>query len=229
MPAVFVYGGGARERRTVELPSLNTAQAEPNTLAELHHEESWGDRGHTAMSLFAMLPDHVTPEILDGIEKSSRDEFRALLRKVTAFVTATDPKNIAWKAAWQAKARELFEAAGYPSAIFHEIPNEYCGPLCCPHRVWYNVTTAIGVVKIGWRKRVIGIDWTQTVLGRSAADLFPDEDVTKVGTMIHAWSYEKAEEYLHALLATVAAELAKFDKRSKFLGQATALALGDGR
>lgn len=52
-----------------------------------------------------------------------------------------------------------------------------------------------GWVKLGWRKRVIDIDW-----GRTDIRVVVTEDqVTKDETMVHAWDYAKAIEYLSAL------------------------------
>lgn len=76
-----------------------------------------------------------------------------------------------------------------------EIPNEYTKYGAS----WLLVSTTIGPIKIGWRKRVISIDWTHTQKD-NAEILFPGEDVTKYGKVIHAWSYEKATEYLSKLL-----------------------------
>lgn len=77
-----------------------------------------------------------------------------------------------------------------------EIPNGYCSQPCCVNLPWFIVTTPIGHIKIGWRKRVINIDWSKTIQKKTAAELFPNEDVTKGEQSIHAWSYEKAKEYL---------------------------------
>ena len=106
-------------------------------------------------------------------------------KELNLILTVNDPKNIQWKAQWVEKV--------------HEIPNEYCGPKCCPHSVWFLVSTKIGTIKIGWRKKVINIEWDQTALTKTAQELFPQEDVTKQGRMIHAWTYEKAQEYLTKL------------------------------
>lgn len=81
------------------------------------------------------------------------------------------------------------------------IPNGYCGRACCEHKPWHQVTTRIGVITVGWRKRVISIDWSDTTVAAKAAELFPDEDVTKIDRLIHAWSYEKAREYIAKLFA----------------------------
>jgi hypothetical protein len=76
-----------------------------------------------------------------------------------------------------------------------EIPNEYeqFG------EPWFIITTRIGPIKIGWRKRVIAISWEDSDIVKIADDLFPDEDTTKYHRMIHAWSHEKAAEYLKVL------------------------------
>jgi hypothetical protein len=57
---------------------------------------------------------------------------------------------------------------------------------------WWNVHVANGTITIGWRKRVICIDWSAT----NRRGLVTEDDVTKDDTMVHAWSYPKALEYL---------------------------------
>ena len=109
------------------------------------------------------------------------------------------PDNVAWKAAWLEKARSMFAVAGLAPIYVKEIPNEYCGPRCCPHRVWLLVTTRLGAIKIGWRKSVIVIDWSASDVKTTAQDLFGDEDTTKGERDIHAWGYEKVTEYLKRL------------------------------
>lgn len=82
-----------------------------------------------------------------------------------------------------------------------QVRNEYTNsPIAFP---WYEVTTNIGRIIIGWRKRVISIDWTGSDIEQSADELFPKEDVTKSGKLIHAWGYYKATEYISTLLAAL--------------------------
>lgn len=86
----------------------------------------------------------------------------------------------------------------FPMPIFiKEIPNEYDND---PLRPWFLITTPKGPIKIGWRNRVIEINWNESVIEYPAAALFPDEDVTKMGKIIHAWGYDKAYEYLNHIL-----------------------------
>lgn len=106
-------------------------------------------------------------------------------------------------------------AKAFGNSIFMEaVPNEYWGPES-PWSVgdpWFRVTTTVGHFTVGWRKRVIHLDWKNTVLrsrnveGRAARpppsgqEVFPNEDVTRWETGIHAWGYDKLTEYVQTLL-----------------------------
>jgi len=106
--------------------------------------------------------------------------------------------------------RKVFEEVGFDRIALEAIPNGYCPcDVCAP---WFIVTTEIGDVKIGWRKRVIEIDWSEVYESKRekpkwenesetirASVLFHGEDVTKGKAYIHAWSKEKAVEYLRVL------------------------------
>jgi hypothetical protein len=94
---------------------------------------------------------------------------------------------------------ELLNCFSEAHIFVQPIPNGYCRLACCEHRPWFQVTTRIGVITIGWRKSVICIDWLASTVAARAEELFPDENVTKDGRMIHAWGYEKAREYLARL------------------------------
>lgn len=117
-----------------------------------------------------------------------------------------DISNIIWKGHTLQDKEELERAAKIKEAILglfgerkiytREIPNGYCNGPCCIHLPWFLVTTSIGPIRIGWRKRVINIDWSETTQKKTADELFPDEDVTKDEHAIHAWGYDKAKEYL---------------------------------
>lgn len=92
----------------------------------------------------------------------------------------------------------IFNVAGFKVIDLTSIVNEYCTcEICAP---WFNVETEFGIIKIGWRKRVINIDWSGLdVLHANIYSLFEDEDVTRGRSYIHAWGYEKAQEYLTSI------------------------------
>lgn len=92
----------------------------------------------------------------------------------------------------------LFEMAGFEVKSVHELPNGYWPPAYTDLREkypWWLMETDIGLVKIGWRKRVIQISWTDTAYRGTVTD----DDTTKNEDMVHAWGYSQALAYLAAL------------------------------
>ena len=99
--------------------------------------------------------------------------------------------------------------AGAKSIRYKLIPNEYCSRECCSNRPWFMFHTPIGDIKIGWRKRVISIQW-QDSYPEFDLSIFDSEDVTKcIGKNdvepgspvssyreIHAHNIDKMYEYL---------------------------------
>ena len=112
-----------------------------------------------------------------------------------------DPKS----AIDAAKEKEdILNLFGDNKIFVEEIPNGYCSRYCCKHLPWFIVTTKAGRIKLGWRKRVIEIDWSDSICKTTAKELFPEENVTKGDFenpfYIHAWGLEKAQEYINNLL-----------------------------
>jgi hypothetical protein len=97
---------------------------------------------------------------------------------------------------------EVVRKAGSQVAVMHAIPNQYCQ---CEHCApWFVVETPLTPMSeglkgltIGWRKRVINIQLDNPAI--NFVELFPKENVTKGSDYIHAWGYEKAEEYLRVV------------------------------
>ena len=80
---------------------------------------------------------------------------------------------------------------------FTVIPNEYSSYE--HYASWFIVSTSDGDIKIGWRKRVINIEWLDNY--KQFKETFVNEDVTRGGNLdgvrnIHAWSVDKAIEYI---------------------------------
>jgi hypothetical protein len=85
----------------------------------------------------------------------------------------------------------------FPGHVYMKrTPNQYCSQPCCISSPWFIVTTPAGRFTIGWRKRVMSIDYSDTVVETPACVLFSDEPVTKEGRLIHAYSYDDARKYI---------------------------------
>ena len=97
------------------------------------------------------------------------------------------------------KLKAVFLLAGIDVKSFHQLPNGYCGDQCCPHRPWGLAETKYGLIKIGWRKRVISIEWSKELNIHGNNTLAKDEQKTdkSCGTTswengVHAWGWAKA-------------------------------------
>ncbi len=64
---------------------------------------------------------------------------------------------------------------------------------------WWLVKTPKGLIQIGWRKRVISINWSDTEIEK----IVTEDEVTKDVLSVHAYSEEKAIEYLKALTTSI--------------------------
>jgi len=98
-----------------------------------------------------------------------------------------------------AELTELFIEAGFDEIYVETIDNEYCKKSCCYNRPWIIVTTKKGRIKLGWRKSVMNLDWSDTNFGIDGEKMFKNENTTKGMSYIHCWSKEKAIEYLKKL------------------------------
>lgn len=99
-----------------------------------------------------------------------------------------------------AREREQILSAFDKPIYVEEIPNGYCSDWCCEHLPWFIITTKVGRIKIGWRKMVISIDWSDIPNSIKSVDLFPDEDVTKFDNIIHAWGIDEARQYVQTII-----------------------------
>lgn len=100
-----------------------------------------------------------------------------------------------------AKFKECFEKAGFIDFEMEHIPNEYCHDIinCTMCADWFNVRTRWRIIKIGWRKRVINIDWSECKIIPDGNETFKTEDTTKSEDFVHAHGWDKCVEYLTAL------------------------------
>lgn len=90
---------------------------------------------------------------------------------------------------------QIMESVYDTGLTFEFLPNGYCSSLSWAHKPWFLCHTPDGDIEIGWRKRVISIEWKDNFKPFDM-NIFADEDVTKWDNGIHAWKIEKAREYL---------------------------------
>lgn len=95
----------------------------------------------------------------------------------------------------------LFRMCGERPACYIRIPNEYCGTesdcdICRGNPWWLVEIPGVGVLKLGWRKRVIEIDWSRTGVSVSQDRITEDNVTYHDRGSIHAWGYDKAIAHL---------------------------------
>lgn len=133
------------------------------------------------------------------LTQEDAQDIRPLMDKIKDILFA---RSIALNADDQntARSEKNLLMSAFSSPIFvEEIPNGYCSQYCCKHKPWFIVTTKNGRIKIGCRKRVVEIDWSDSTIELTAEDLFPEENVTKGDKYIHAWGMDKVNEYIKIL------------------------------
>ena len=155
---------------------------------QLYKSESWGDKFSYGIEINIANPTKDSESVKSALYKAGDLISEAIKRDFYATSKEAQESAVLQKT-------NLLACFGEKPIFVKPIPNGYCYRACCEHLSWFLVTTKIGVIKIGWRKRVIEIDWSETDIRR----IISDDDVTKDQTMIHAWGYEKAAEYLEAL------------------------------
>ena len=102
----------------------------------------------------------------------------------------------------------------YKDYTFDLIPNGYCNQDCCDYIPWIKFHTPDGDIIMGWRKRVISIEWQENYKLFDMDKLFGKENVTKwvngKKRGIHAWGDGKAIEYLEKVQKTVNPKYSKY-------------------
>ena len=95
---------------------------------------------------------------------------------------------------------QLFTDAGFEVVYVKEIDNQYSNDACYYAYPWVVVTTRGGPITLGWRKRVLKLDWAESDITADGRELFKDESTTKDERYVHCWGKDKAVEYLKKLL-----------------------------
>lgn len=152
--------------------------------------------GSVGVAIFVKMSDRKLSEE-DGLGIRRAHD---LIRESLALVSAQrDPRGLEKRAQYRYEIEKIYRDAGIEAIYLEELPNGYCPDPCCLNKPWFRVTSRIGHVVIGWRKRVMSIDWKDSTIKKSGVDIFPDESTTRSETGIHAWTVEKATEYIRRL------------------------------
>jgi hypothetical protein len=140
------------------------------------------------------------------MNETDRNNLRRIMDDIESAVMKEtlrlDPETAKAAAVERAELLDCFSVGVY----VEEIPNGYCNRYCCAFKPWYVVTTPKGRIKIGWRKSVIRIEWTDSAIKASASEIFPKEEAwpgyetTQYEKIIHAHGIEKAKEYINRIL-----------------------------
>lgn len=140
---------------------------------------------------------------IDLEHESIRHAMYDVSKKITEAVMRVQIARMPGAIARAKEERELLLGCFTQPIFVEEIPNGYCPDYCCAHLPWFIVTTAVGKIKIGCRKRVINIDWSDTKGTKTSEELFANESTTKETRLIHAWGIAKAREYVAAIVSGI--------------------------
>lgn len=96
--------------------------------------------------------------------------------------------------------KSLFVGAGFQITEEYELMNMYWprNPAYFQMIIdnpWYLFKTQYGYIRVGWRKRVISLNWESTEL----RTIITEDQTTKDPDMVHAWTYADLSKYLFAL------------------------------
>lgn len=165
---------------------------------QIYAKESHGQYGGFGIRVLVAcdrMPDLDSQDIRYTVQDATDDIESAILTAVVA----SDPSS---KSAAIDEKTSLVGLFDQPIFV-EEIPNGYCPKWCCKHLPWFVVTTKVGRITLGWRKRVISIEWEGSLVKHTAEELFPTENVTKVGQLIHAWNLDDAKRYIATVIESV--------------------------
>lgn len=171
--------------------------------ATLYSEDRTGKYGRFALQINVDVP----PTALlnsDEIRQATDDAVKMIRNAIMENVIKRSPEAIYEAKLTRENIISLFDTVpfvkAHSDAFVTEIPNGYCSEVCCCHLPWFIVLTPVGKIKIGWRKRVLQIEWNETKGTKISSELFQSEDVTKEEKMIHAWSYVDAKRYIETII-----------------------------
>lgn len=170
----------------------------------LYQMESYGNHGFGLQILVAVHGKPLPDLMQDSIRNAAYTAATLVTEEMQAAVYVADPAVVE-----RAKRDKESIISCFPDNIFvEEIPNEYSKGYYTRLSPWFIITTKIGRFKVGWRKSVIHLEWTDTLCKVDAEVLFLREMVTKQDRTIHAGNYGALERYVQTVMAAVKEEAA---------------------
>lgn len=157
------------------------------------------DKHDFAVVIKARLNHEITEEEKDAVQKVQQ-----ILKD--AFTKGANFRDSEVHTHAARQRSELIGCFGHKALYVDDIPNGYCSRGCCAYYPWFIVTTPVGRIKIGWRKRVIHLEWTDSQIEGKAEDIFPHEEAwpgyetTQYDKVIHAHSVDAATRYIGRLM-----------------------------
>lgn len=166
--------------------------------AEDGYELAYGEQSHGSeffgLQIYVKMSNR---KLCDGDTLYSQAE--AIRAKLDTVSAERDPERELKLESYRKEIERVYMEAGVTSIFMERLPNGYCSKPCCLLKPWFRVTSSIGHVVIGWRKNVISIEWGESTVGLSGNELFPNENVTRWETGIHAWGGQMAAVYVRRL------------------------------
>lgn len=155
--------------------------------------ESWGSTGGFGMTISIGS----TEKILDDEDRRAiRREYEKIEKIICGRIFNAKPSTL------EAAAEDKMQILSAFEAPFHvkEIPNGYCSDYCHEKFPWFVVTTARGPITVGWRNRVVNLDWSGSDIVANGEELFAMENVTKGSKFIHCYGIESLRTHVKALM-----------------------------
>lgn len=181
------------------MPLTVTQQKELESFTVLYGVTRFAADG-TSIFVLVRRPEPLTDEDMADASEAVRK-----LENDMALSLAKKSSHIRQKREYlRQEITDIFVRAGINAIYLEEIENGYWPDSYAALKYespWFIVTTPVGHFRVGWRKRVLEIDWSRTTIKKNGREIFKEEDVTKEASMIHAWGYDKAAEYLARLVA----------------------------
>ncbi len=102
------------------------------------------------------------------------------------------------------EATSLMTLAGFVVEETYELVNQYWPNVADYDNIrrespWFLFLTEEGLIQVGWRKRVLNIDWSGSDYRATVEEPITQDDTTKTDTCVHAWNLGDAVKYLTTL------------------------------